>query len=122
MFERKPKHVKGGTGSRRERSRRRRRVRKMDRDGGSKSGCWVRLLELAVDIFRDELFLITKQGVLTDSSYAKDTKGGKLSGTSHKGGEIWDQVQRVDVWRASWSSTNNESKYWVTRLRPQTET
>ena len=94
----------------------------MDGDGGSESSCWVGLLQLAIDGFRDQLFLITKQGVLTDSSYAEDTKGSKLSGTSHKGGEIWDQVQRVDVWRASWSSTNNESKYWVTRLRPQKET
>ena len=60
----------------------------MDRDGGSESGCWVRLLELAVDSFRNELFLITKQGVLTDGSYAEDTKGGKLSGKSHKSGKI----------------------------------
>ena len=89
--------MKGGAGSGRERSRRRRRPRKMDRDGGSKSGCWVRLLELAVDSFRNELFLIRKQGILTDGSYAEDTRGGKLSGTNHKGSEIWGQVQRVNV-------------------------
>ena len=51
-------------------------------------------LRLAV---RNKLFLITKQGILTDGSYLEDTKGGKLNGTSHKGGEIWGQVQRVDV-------------------------
>ena len=70
----------------------------MDRDGGSESACWVRLLELAVDSFCNELFLITKQeGVLTDGSYTGDTKGGKLSGTSHKGSKIWGRVQRVNV-------------------------
>ena len=62
----------------------------MDRHGGSESSCWLRLLQLAVDSFRNELFLIMKQSVLlTDGSYAEDTKGGKFSGTSHKGGVIW---------------------------------
>ena len=70
----------------------------MDGDGGSESSCWVGLLQLAIDGFRDQLFLITKQGVLMDGSDAEDTKGGKLGRASHKkGSEIRGRVQRVDV-------------------------
>jgi hypothetical protein len=62
--------------------------RRKDRNGSGESGGWMGMLHFAVDSFGDKFFLVAKQSVLTDGSYAETTEGIELGGAGDEGSEV----------------------------------